>query len=191
MKKSIAWHEECLKNQGYSLKRLEEECARTQKELEKARREFQFYAQQIAIATQQGKTGFDQDRFLVKRRSSFETIEPQQSAKPEWVVNSLGELGVKVNGRYYFLYKGQSLEYTALEPHDDETPLMVRLVGKREFGETCQPRALLEMAWRGVPVPDHYRVEVKKSLGPEYGDGRDYSWQVLPWGYNYESQILL
>ena len=56
-----------------------------------------------------------------------------ESDKPEWVVNSLGELGVEVNDRYHFLYKGHSIEYC-------ETELMeVRSVGKREFGETCNP----------------------------------------------------
>ena len=53
---------------------------------------------------------------------------------PAWVVNELGELGVYVNGRFFFLYKGESLEYGKAS---DEPDYKVRLVQKREFGETC------------------------------------------------------
>jgi len=59
-------------------------------------------------------------------------------AEPKWVVNDIGELGVFVNGQYYFLYKGESLQYeTGL--HDNGLPMYVRPVGKREFGEVCWP----------------------------------------------------
>jgi len=51
----------------------------------------------------------------------------------EWVVNEIGELGVRIEKRCFFLYKGCSLEYDA----DDE--IKCRLVYKREFGEVCHP----------------------------------------------------
>lgn len=54
----------------------------------------------------------------------------------EWVVNQYGELGVQVNGTCHFLYKGRSLIY--------DKPMHVRPVGKREFGETCQPLAVTD-----------------------------------------------
>lgn len=58
--------------------------------------------------------------------------------EPQWIVNDLAELGVRVNGRFYFLYKGESLQYeTGL--HDDNSPTQWRPVGKREFGECCYP----------------------------------------------------
>lgn len=66
--------------------------------------------------------------------------EAQEEAegKPLWVVNSLGELGVKIGPRFFFLYKGYSLEYR--DGTDGEgNPLMYRTVGKREFGECCHP----------------------------------------------------
>ena len=62
--------------------------------------------------------------------------------KVKWVVNNLGELGVEVEGVYYFLYKGDSLVYK-LEDGDD-SPMWVRPVGKREFGEVCYPAHMWE-----------------------------------------------
>ena len=55
----------------------------------------------------------------------------------EWVVNDLGELGVRIAGQCFFLYKGESLMYPAT--HDNGDRRMVRRVQKREFGETCHP----------------------------------------------------
>ena len=52
----------------------------------------------------------------------------------KWVVNSLGELGVRIGNRMFFLYKGHSLEYSS--PSD----MLWREVGKREFGETANAR---------------------------------------------------
>lgn len=57
-----------------------------------------------------------------------------ESAVVKWVVNSLGELGVHVDGEYYFLYKGASIVY-----ENDDKLLSVRPVGKIEFGESCYP----------------------------------------------------
>ncbi len=54
----------------------------------------------------------------------------------QWVVNDLGEIGVRIRGTSYFLYKGESLVYH--EPHEDGRPMMQRLVRKREFGEVCR-----------------------------------------------------
>jgi len=49
---------------------------------------------------------------------------------PKWIVNESGELGVEVNGRFFFLYKGRSIEYKQG---------YYRPVFKREFGECCYP----------------------------------------------------
>ncbi len=79
-----------------------------------------------------------------------EEIDPNNKREPAWVVNDLGELGVFVNGGYFFLYKGESLEYeTGL--HDNGLPMYVRPVGKREFGETCRPVAAVEAGRKDTP----------------------------------------
>ena len=74
----------------------------------------------------------------------------------EWVVNDLAELGVKIGDQFFFLYKGTSLVYGALEPdptkppiHEEGgdplvgykagDPMRWRHVRKREFGECAFP----------------------------------------------------
>lgn len=47
----------------------------------------------------------------------------------EWVVNDMGELGVKIKDQFFFLYKGES--YKGGDWY--------RPVFKREFGEVCYP----------------------------------------------------
>lgn len=56
----------------------------------------------------------------------------------EWIVNSIGELGVKIGDLFVFMYKGGSLQYKE-DKLDDDTQLLWRRIGKREFGETCHP----------------------------------------------------
>ena len=65
----------------------------------------------------------------------------------QWVVNDNAELGVKVGGKYFWLYKGESLEYKD-KKHDDGTPIKYRKVGKREFGECCHPLHLKRLPER-------------------------------------------
>lgn len=64
-----------------------------------------------------------------------QTAKNKNDSSPNWIVNSMGELGVEVGGRFFFLYKGESLEY---KPHED-VEIFYRPVGKREFGEVCHP----------------------------------------------------
>ena len=58
----------------------------------------------------------------------------------QWIVNDIGELGVLVQGRAFFLYKGESLEYRDPKHDEGEGERLYRLVYKREFGEVCRPR---------------------------------------------------
>jgi hypothetical protein len=57
----------------------------------------------------------------------------------QWVVNDIAELGVKIGNRFFFMYKGGSLEYRDGINSDDGEPMMWREIGKREFGECCKP----------------------------------------------------
>lgn len=62
-----------------------------------------------------------------------------EAEEPNWVVNDIGELGVTIHGRAFFLCKGCSLEY-GIEPCEESGKVMkMRPVGKREFGEVCHP----------------------------------------------------
>jgi len=98
--------------------------------------------------------------------------------KPKWIVNDNGELGVEMNGRCFFLYKGDNIEYKDGK-HDDGTPMLYRMVGKREFGEVCHP-----FKWwdDNHHIGERYTVECiynpVLSLGPK--DNPDYKWKPVP-----------
>lgn len=55
-----------------------------------------------------------------------------------WVTNDNAELGVRIGDQCFFLYKGRSLIYED-GLHDDGSPMHVRPVFKREFGECAHP----------------------------------------------------
>lgn len=83
---------------------------------------------------------FEAVKILVAENEKLKTQLRQQRVGSledkdvEWVVNNLGELGVKIGNQFFFLYKGESLVY---DTQDSEEPdYMYRKVNKREFGET-------------------------------------------------------
>lgn len=89
--------------------------------------------------------------------------------KIKWVVNDMAELGVKINGKCYFLYKGDSIVYEDGK-HEDGTDILHRLVGKREFGECCHP-----LNYRGeFPYLTPCVWHPVLSFGPE--NDPDYQW---------------
>jgi len=63
MKKSIEWHEDCLKNRRIH---LQESIRRV--EIDKAA--FNLYEAQVNLAKKEKKDGFDSDKYLVKRLKS-------------------------------------------------------------------------------------------------------------------------
>jgi hypothetical protein len=95
--------------------------------------------------------------------------------EPIWIVNDLGELGVEVGGRCFFLYKGDNIEYED-GAHDDGTPMLYRIVGKREFGETQWPQKWLDAG------RCQSRYTEKLIYDPVLSDGRqeDGDWKPLP-----------
>ena len=105
--------------------------------------------------------------------------------EPEWIVNDLGELGVRVGSRFFFLYKGDNIEYgtdgignsrDGVALHDDGTPMNYRIVGKREFGETCQP---LQWVVRGHSE-SRYTEQLTFIPGLSWGKPEDGEWKPLP-----------
>lgn len=102
----------------------------------------------------------------------------------KWIVNDFGELGVEVNGRFLFLYKGDSLEYgkhaeikDGVCLHDDGTPMQCRMVGKREFGETCKPALYYD---KGYYHEGRYTEPLVFHEGLSFGKPEDGDWKPLP-----------
>ena len=76
-----------------------------------------------------------------------------------WITNDNAELGVRIGDQCFFLYKGESLSYDDA-CHDDGTPIMIRTVVKREFGECAHPINRLDPSRIGtVSLGDSYRWE--------------------------------
>lgn len=127
-------------------------------------------------------------KFLAQLVAAFRRLTDRYSPrkrpmKPQWIVNDLGELGVKVGGRFFFLYKGDNIEYgdegnagkDGIALHDDGRPMKWRIVGKREFGETCQPLECFRARWR-----DLYEEPLVYTPGLSDGKPGDGAWQPLP-----------
>lgn len=86
----------------------------------------------------------------------------------EWVVNEMGELGVKIGCQFFFLYKGYS--YQGGEKY--------RPIGKREFGECCHPArqdqvkfpdysAQDDEQWHPIGNPQQEKLDEIKILAEE------------------------
>jgi len=93
----------------------------------------------------------------------------------EWVVNDNAELGVKIGNQFFWLYKGRSLVYENGK-HDDGTPILWRPVGKREFGECCNPVKFYEP---GALLPDRYTEELVFHPGISFGKPEDNQWRPI------------
>lgn len=68
MKMPIKWHEDCLRWRGETLERQRVIAERAVEEMERTKREMEFYAGQIEGAKKRGKDGFDAERFMKNRR---------------------------------------------------------------------------------------------------------------------------
>jgi len=125
-------------------------------------------------------------RRLVFERDKLKTeLEQAKLEEPTWIVNDMGELGVEIHDRQFFLYKGRNIEYNKDPYHDkdDEAgpgdPIMYRIVGKREFGEVCYP-----IDWwdkRGHPnFSRRYTRKLKHYPGLSFGKPEDGDWKPIP-----------
>lgn len=80
-------------------------------------------------------------------------VPAMHASEVQWIVNNQGELGVKVGGQCFFLYKGESIQYSP------ENVKQYRLVHKREFGESCKATewagVVMDEEWFPMPKPAH------------------------------------
>lgn len=105
--------------------------------------------------------------------------DPVDPHDVQWVVNDSYELGVKIGNQFFWLYKGETLIYTDGK-HDDGTPMRWRLVGKREFGETCNPFMFI---LKNEPMAGSYEHHPRGNLVELDGTpttNPKYQWQDLP-----------
>lgn len=112
-----------------------------------------------------------QERYLEAKKLGLAKITDDlvlEDENVEWVVNSYGELGVKIGNQLFFLYKGRSLVYSGND--EREHKMYWRLVYKREFGETCLvPDSKIQGSKQGVIESDGY-----------YRHGPEEHWKELP-----------
>lgn len=112
-------------------------------------------------------------RFVPKPAASSQRLAPEDV---RWVVNDSGELGVEINGQHFFCYKGRSICYAETPTHDDGSLILVRQVGKREFGETVWP----DLWHRAGKRENRYTEEVANHEGLSDGEKDDPRWQWKP-----------
>ena len=67
MKHDIEWHEECLKNQLADLNTKRGDLAYLQNRVDEGARMYNLYLSQIRLAKEEGKAGFDRDKYGIKR----------------------------------------------------------------------------------------------------------------------------
>ena len=117
---------------------------------------------------------------MIESRMTGRAIEREvltsKAAEPQWIVNNLGELGVRVGDRFFFLYKGDNIEYSADDALEEGDQRLYRMVGKREFGETCHP---LKWIIQGRSEP-RYTDELVYTPGLSFGKPEDGAWKPLP-----------
>lgn len=92
----------------------------------------------------------------------------------QWIVNSRGELGVKIGNQFFFLYKGDSLCYGGYSdtrvdgvcldtegPRETWGKMKYRPVGKREFG-VSGPKVEVNLGdsdkWQDLPAAPFTKV---------------------------------
>lgn len=95
----------------------------------------------------------------------------------DWVVNSMGELGVEIHGQCFFCYKGNSFCYVESGEEEKDDRIRVRNIGKREFGETVWPLLWMKQGYSEFP----YNVECQYIEGLSYGlpNNPKYKWLTL------------
>lgn len=107
-------------------------------------------------------------------------LEPTQV---EWIVNDLAELGVRIGGRCYFLYKGRSMEYPDGE-YAEGTPVMEMA----EATEMASEVSAMDEATTMVPAAKGDMTNGCDSFGCDgvggdsygYGDGYGAGWGCGP-----------
>ncbi len=70
VKCAISWHEECLKNEKSSLQDLLKEKKRMDERILRLSQQIAFYQVQIDTAKENGKDGFDQEKYLKKIKNN-------------------------------------------------------------------------------------------------------------------------
>lgn len=125
---------------------------------------------------------------------------PEGGAVPEWVVNDIAELGVKIGNRFFWLYKGESLVYGAnaedvkdgIVQHDEGGDMHWRPVFKREFGECAHPLNRADPTRIGTVSLDdsdewkplHAAIATREEAPAEVGE-RDYPAEFEAWWATY------
>lgn len=123
-------------------------------------------------------------------KTTIDTITDEQIARlrteageVEWIVNDLAELGVRIGGRCYFLYKGRSMEYPDGE-YEEGIPVMEMA----EATEMASEVSAMDGATTMVPAAkgdmtngcDSYGCDGVGGDSCGYGDGYGAGWGCGP-----------
>ena len=75
MKMPIEFHEDNLKNRKRNIERMEEDLAVFKLRIACSKKDIDFLSLQVEEAKKQGKDGFDDERFLIKRKPAVLIVQ--------------------------------------------------------------------------------------------------------------------
>jgi len=137
--------------------------------------ESNFITPELRNLLEKQKAYYEKALVVARAIEKYRTL--QEVDEPLWVVNNIGELGVRVGARFFFLYKGESIEYKEGDNVREEgygrdaIPLKWRKVNKREFGEVQHPEGWYE---RQMYKDEEYLPPIPNATKAEE------HWQLLP-----------
>jgi hypothetical protein len=116
------------------------------------------------------RIGYKPAKFDKQKKFGLDSIKDSDI---QWIVNTSAELGVRIGGQNFYLWKGDSL-------WDSQLKYGWRPVEKREFGETCRPWTSKEFQASIERHPLGQFGTVSDECKKDWAEKFDWNFEILP-----------